>query len=49
VFVDKVARGAKPADVPVEEAIKFETSFNMRAANISIPTSMPLRANRVIE
>jgi len=33
VFVDKVLRGVKPADIPVEQATKFETVLNIRAAN----------------
>ena len=52
VFVDKILRGAKPADVPVEQATKFETLLNMRAAKslgVTIPTSTLLRADRVIE
>jgi len=52
VFVDKIVRGAKPADVPVEQATKFETVLNIRAAKllgVTIPTSILLRADRVIE
>jgi putative ABC transport system substrate-binding protein len=52
VFVDKVLRGVKPADIPVEQATKFETVLNIRAAktlSVMIPTSILLRADRVIE
>jgi ABC-type uncharacterized transport system substrate-binding protein len=52
VFVDRILRGAKPADVPVEQATKFETVLNTRAAKslgVAIPTSILLRADRVIE
>jgi putative ABC transport system substrate-binding protein len=52
VFVDKILKGARPADVPVEQATKFETVLNMTAAKslgITIPTSILLRADRVIE
>jgi ABC-type uncharacterized transport system substrate-binding protein len=52
VFVDKVLRGAKPNDIPVEQATKFETVLNMRAAKtlgVMLPTSILLRADRVIE
>ena len=35
VFVDKIVKGARPADVPVEQATKFETVLNMRAAKIA--------------
>ncbi len=52
VFVDKILRGAKPADIPVEQATKFETVLNLRAATslgVTLPTSILLRADRVIE
>jgi putative ABC transport system substrate-binding protein len=52
VFVDRILKGAKPADVPVEQATKFETLLNMRAARslaLTMPTSILLRADRVIE
>jgi putative tryptophan/tyrosine transport system substrate-binding protein len=52
LFVDKILRGAKPADVPVEQATNFETVLNIRAAKslgVTIPTSILLRADRVIE
>ena len=52
VFVDKVLRGDKPADIPVEQATKFETVLNMRAAKtlgVMLPTSILLRADEVIE
>jgi len=51
-FVDKILRGTKPADIPVEQATKFETILNLSAAKtlgITIPTSILLRADRVIE
>jgi putative tryptophan/tyrosine transport system substrate-binding protein len=51
-FVDKILKGAKPADVPVEQATKFETVLNIRTAKsigVSLPTSILLRADRVIE
>lgn len=52
VFVDKILRGAKPADIPVEQATKFEVVLNMRTAKalgFVVPTSLLLRANEVIE
>jgi putative ABC transport system substrate-binding protein len=52
VFADKILKGARPADVPVEQASKFETVLNMTAAKslgVTIPTSILLRADRVIE
>jgi putative ABC transport system substrate-binding protein len=52
VFADKILKGARPADVPVEQATKFETVLNITAAKslgVAIPTSILLRADRVIE
>ena len=52
VFVDKILRGAKPADLPVERATRFETVLNVGAAKklgLSIPPLVKLRADRVFE
>ena len=52
MFVDKVLKGINPVDLPVEQADKFETVLNLRAAKtlgVTIPTSVLLRADRVIE
>jgi putative ABC transport system substrate-binding protein len=52
VFVEKILKGAKPADLPVEQATTFETVLNLRAARslgLTMPTSILLRAERVIE
>jgi ABC-type uncharacterized transport system substrate-binding protein len=52
VFVDKILKGANPAELPVERATKFTTIVNLktaRAMGIDIPTSILLRADEVIE
>jgi putative ABC transport system substrate-binding protein len=52
VFVDKVVKGAQPADLPIEQASKFEFVINLRAAKslgLSLPPSLLARADEVIE
>jgi len=51
-YVDKIFKGTKPADLPVEQPTKFEMLINMKTANalgLSIPPSIMLRADRVVD
>jgi putative tryptophan/tyrosine transport system substrate-binding protein len=52
VYVDKILKGAKPADLPVQQATKFEFIINLKAAKqigLTIPPDVLARANKVVK
>lgn len=51
-YVDKILKGAKPGELPVQQPTRFETAVNLKSAKqlgVAIPTSILLRADEVIE